>query len=313
MGSVTDSSLSFEKQRQAWLDKRRNTVGGSEAAVLFGVHPWVSAYSLWAERTGHTTRKEPGEAAEWGNILEPVIAEQYAVRTGRQLKDLGMFTLLHNPQYPFAHATLDRMILGVDSNGGDGVFEAKNVGSRMSQHWVEGAPEYCQIQLQHNLMVAGLGWGAIAALLNGNTFFLGADTEINPDLVSEIAEREARFMDCVRNRIPPKPLDGSDATRNTLQALFPRSVQRRIVVLPPASAQWDAELVNVKKTIQPLTQQKRTLENCLREAIGDAEVGKIPNQDVEYTLKEITKKEHTVKESHYRDLRRKVPKKGGNH
>ena len=316
MGSDIASDVPFEQQRAEWLEKRRFTVGGSEAATVLGrqLDYQASAYQLWAEKTGQFARKNAGEQAEWGNRLESTIAEQYGVRTGRPLQDLGMFTILKNPRYPFAHATLDRKILAAGPAPGHGALEVKNVSFRVMQgHWSQGAPDCYWIQLQHQLMVAELNWGAITALFDGNTLYVGDDTLINPAFISELAEAEEKFIDCVRRGIPPKPIDGSLATRRTLDDLFPKPVSKKRVILPPASAQWDAELVDVKKTLRALTQQKRSLENCLREAIGDAEVGKIPNRDVEYTLKQVTKKEHIVKECQYRDLRRKVSKtkKGG--
>ena len=38
--------------REEWLQSRRSCIGASEVAVVLGVHPWKSAYTLWAEKAG---------------------------------------------------------------------------------------------------------------------------------------------------------------------------------------------------------------------------------------------------------------------
>jgi putative phage-type endonuclease len=108
-----------------WLAERRRGIGSSDAAAILGVNPYKSAYAVWAEKTGLVGPdwEPPSEAALWGNLLEPLIAEQYALRTGRQLKDYGRHFVQRNPKYPFALA-IDREILPVDARG-HGVLEIK--------------------------------------------------------------------------------------------------------------------------------------------------------------------------------------------
>jgi hypothetical protein len=62
--------------RDAWLAARRQDVTASVAGCLLGVHPYVTAYGLWAEKTG---RIEPEDAdnkvLRRGRLLEPVAIE----------------------------------------------------------------------------------------------------------------------------------------------------------------------------------------------------------------------------------------------
>ena len=40
--------------REEWLERRRNTIGGSDAAGIVGLSSWASPFSVWAEKTGRT-------------------------------------------------------------------------------------------------------------------------------------------------------------------------------------------------------------------------------------------------------------------
>src|SRR6266487_441319 len=52
--------------------RRRDKIGGSEAASACGVDPFRSRIMLWAEKTGRIERPET-EAMKWGKLLEPVV------------------------------------------------------------------------------------------------------------------------------------------------------------------------------------------------------------------------------------------------
>jgi len=48
-------SLLVESNKSAWINERRLGIGGSEVAILLGVSPWRTPYSLWLEKTGRQT------------------------------------------------------------------------------------------------------------------------------------------------------------------------------------------------------------------------------------------------------------------
>ena len=41
-----------DMSREAWLELRRHSIGGSDAAGIVGLSKWASPYSVWAEKTG---------------------------------------------------------------------------------------------------------------------------------------------------------------------------------------------------------------------------------------------------------------------
>ena len=43
--------------RPEWLEQRRKTVGGSDAAAIVGLSQYASAYTVWADKTGRLPDK----------------------------------------------------------------------------------------------------------------------------------------------------------------------------------------------------------------------------------------------------------------
>ena len=50
-----------DRSREAWLEKRRLSIGGSDAGTLLGLNPYTSPYALWAEKSA----KPPGSYLWW--------------------------------------------------------------------------------------------------------------------------------------------------------------------------------------------------------------------------------------------------------
>src|SRR5262245_12139818 len=98
--------------REAWLEARRNGIGGSDAAAVLGCHPWKSALELYAEKIGveDLDLSEP-EWVYWGKVLEPQIAARYMKETGRTVIDPVPYLLEWSEKRPFMCCTVDRHIV----------------------------------------------------------------------------------------------------------------------------------------------------------------------------------------------------------
>ena len=67
------------KDRDEWLEHRKNFIGGSDAACVIGCNPWKSNVDLWEEKTG---RVQPDDISDkpyvqFGIAAEPVIRELF--------------------------------------------------------------------------------------------------------------------------------------------------------------------------------------------------------------------------------------------
>ena len=149
-----------------WLKYRNQGIGSSDAATVCGLNPFKSQLELWMEKTGriqpeHIDMTEDSPLV-WGTILEPIVADHYAKRTGRKVRRVN--SILQHAEHPFMLANLDREIIGdkeVQS------LECKTAGVYSAKHWENGVPEYIQLQVQHQLAVTGQNAADVAVLMGG--------------------------------------------------------------------------------------------------------------------------------------------------
>ena len=65
------------QDRKAWLNLRKEGLGGTDAAVIMGMSKFKTLHRLWAEKTGRFQPEELSndEAVHFGAVLEEVVAE----------------------------------------------------------------------------------------------------------------------------------------------------------------------------------------------------------------------------------------------
>ncbi len=300
------------EDRPAWLEGRRTLgIGSSDAAAILGVSKFKSALSLYYDKLGiREENPKTQERREWGLLLEEPIAQRYAQKTGRLIASPPPFSVARSVTYPFAVASCDRFVVGrregaVETPHGVGIAEIKNADVYVSDQWSEDnnnePPIEYQIQLQHQLMVTGLGWGSIVALIGGN-YFVWADRMRDDALIKVLAEREAEFWDRVERRDPP-PADGSESSKDILKLVYPQDTGE-VVTLGPESIEWHEKLVAANLAEKAAELEKNTYSNLLRQAIGDATAGVLPNGKV-YTNKLQARGEFLSKATTFRVLRLK--------
>lgn len=168
------STVKQEEDEAAWLKTRTRGIGGSDIGPICGISPYTSARQVYLNKTNQypDALKPSGAAQErmrFGHLLEPVVADEFATRTGAKLVTLGC-TLQHK-EFPWALANIDRLI--VDENDKPiGVLECKTSGEYNNDDWESGDILLTYIyQLNWYLWILGLERGAFACLVGGNKFY----------------------------------------------------------------------------------------------------------------------------------------------
>lgn len=168
------STVRQEDDEEAWLKARTRGIGGSDVGAICGVSPFTSARQIYLNKTGQFQDSlKPNEAAKdrmhFGHMLEPVVADEYALRTGNKIVEVDA-TLVHK-DYPWALANVDRLI--VDDEGKPvGILECKTTSEYMKDEWESGEILMSYIyQLNWYLWILGLEKGAFACLVGGNKFY----------------------------------------------------------------------------------------------------------------------------------------------
>lgn len=216
-------------QSEDWHALRRQNVGGSEVAALFGVQSdyALSHYALWHVKAGLAPAPEVGgPRVSWGLYLEQAIAEAAAVENGWTLRKGGYCT---DDTTPGMACTLDYEIEASDADRADGrdgigVLEIKNADWLVwRRKWTDDEPPlHILLQLQHQLACAGREWGMVACLVGGNDLRI-YPYRARPKLIADIRARVTAFWQSIREGKPP-PVDGSEGATHVLKSLYAESV-----------------------------------------------------------------------------------------
>jgi putative phage-type endonuclease len=204
----------FEAQSPEWHELRATGIGGSDIAAICKTSPWTSPFALWAKKTGRIEDTVgASEAAEWGNILEPVILDQFEKRSGVKLhRNVGTWA---NNKNPWQLANPDAIW---EANGKFGIVEVKT--SRYEDDWANGVPEYYKTQVNWYDQTFGFkNTIYVVALFAGSKFKV---YEIEPDLF----EQETNFKEVEKFRkyleTDTQPdFDGATSTYEAVRQLHP--------------------------------------------------------------------------------------------
>lgn len=266
---------------EQWLEMRYEAIGGSEAATIAGENKWESPYSMYLRKRKIIPQREVGEAAEWGNILEPVVRKHFAQKINEERAEQGLPPLriqqrraiLAHKDHDFMRTNLDGLVFGHEL--GTGVLEIKTSSMMLAKEWEgEDIPIPYLLQVQHNLMVTGLTFAYVAVLIGGNDYrhyFIQRDEEI----IQYLMQIEFNWWyNHFKAQVPP-PTDGTQATKEALQAQYPNSNNYRegeVVHLPNIASGHAIKIEEAKAAIKTLEEYKTIYENELKAMIGDQEV-----------------------------------------
>ncbi len=290
--------------RQQWLEARRQSIGASESAGIFGVgYSNQSPLTIWHEKRSPIPAVDAAREKRFrcGQVLQPAILQLFTEETHIRVEDPGEFTVRMHAEHPWMSATLD----GVCDHPlhGLGVVEAKNVSGFLAADWKKDEPPLKhQIQVQHQLAVTGYSYGYLVGLVGGNEVAIRLlkrnDRFINDALIPKLEE----FWNCVESGEQPE-IDGSMATAQLLARLFPDD-NGEAKQLPPESADWDAELAELRPRLKEIKARKDELDNKMKAAIGEAAIGVLPD-GAQYTFKTSDRKGYTVESTTCRTLLRR--------
>lgn len=170
-------------------ERRRQGIGGSDAAAVIGVDPYKDALTIYRQKIGELDSSADTRDTLRGRYLEPVAVQLYHEKTGRKLRRQPQRT---HKAFPFVIGNVDRQI--VDAEPGPGVLEVKcpklQVFTRVK---LKGLPIQYIVQMQHYLGVYGYKWGSFA-LFNADLWeMIHFDIAADPDFQATLFEAEARF------------------------------------------------------------------------------------------------------------------------
>ncbi|MCL6445994.1 MAG: YqaJ viral recombinase family protein [Alicyclobacillus sp.] len=258
--------------REEWLRWRQLGIGGSDAAAVAGMSPWKSPTRLYLEKLGASEPEEAGEAAHWGTLQEPLVAQEFKERTGYLVRRRN--AMLRHSEHDFMLADIDRLVR--IPGRGWGVLEIKCTGAWHSGDWDDNkVPDHYMLQMQHYLAVTGLQYGFFAVLIGGQRFHM-VEVERDDKLIDYLIQIESDFWNCVKNQTPP-PLDGSPDSVNVLNYLYPAEKMdaETVVNLPDDLSIWVQQYQEACGDIKEAEERKQRAANEIKAFLGNREVGRL--------------------------------------
>lgn len=253
-----------------WVEERKKGIGGSDVATIFGLNKWKSPIGLYLEKIEETQPEDltDNEAVYWGKQHEPMIAKEFAIQTGLKVRKCN-FVLAHD-EYNFIRANIDREI--VCPERGRGVLEIKTTSEWNKGEWSEDTiPNPYMLQIQHYLLVTGYSYGYVAVLIGGNKYKHWL-VERDEELIAIILNKEIEFWNRIKTNNPP-PIDGSDASKELLDKLYPAGLEDATARL---SWNHEGEIVDMLSkrsdllvTLSDTKGQVQYIENQLKEKLGN--------------------------------------------
>jgi predicted phage-related endonuclease len=287
--------------RDQWLLARRRGIGGSDAPILLGQDTTRGAADLWLEKVDGKSDSESTERMKWGIRQEPGIRAGYAEDSGRQvIAPESPFTIIRRRADPWLTYSPDGTQYSPDFEG-PGVLQIKNVGGDQRWKWQEGPPEKYVVQLQHEMMVGGNGWGTLVALFGGNECAWW-DLEANATFWDAMYAVEKDFWQHVEDQKCP-PVDTHLRTAlQTLKHLYPESDRATISLDGDRWTEMLEELQGYESQIKLLTEEANELKAEFQSAMQKAEAA-ILSDGRQVTWKSQSRKEYTVAAASFRVFR----------
>lgn len=252
------------EHRAAWLELRREGIGGSEAAaVTLGADPWSTAFEVYWSKKGKGDEKEQTRHMEWGHRLEDSIRRWFADVSG--LPVIHEKIMYQHPDHPWMLANMDGLV------GDDAILECKNTDARHAAAWADGPPLHYTLQTLHYLAVSGRQRAHVAVLIGGNDpqrYIVERDDET----IERLIERELRFWeDHVLASVEP-PVTARESDADLLNGLWTPEPESQII-LPPDGVRELLDLARIKANIKRLEGEKKGCENRVKDMLGAHEAG----------------------------------------
>lgn len=235
------------ENKQEWLKKRKNYIGGSDIAAIVGLNKYKTAVDVFLDKTSDTIEETTNEAAKWGTLLEDLLVKEYASRMGVEVEK-PIYTIFH-PEYEFLGANIDAYV-----NRGEYVLECKTAGYRMADQWGEEGTD----QIPDNYLCQVAWYSAItrvpkvdiAVLIGGQDFRVYTYTK-NKEFEDKLIAIGVNFwVNNVQKNIPPVATNTHDVF-----SLYPRGNGKEIKA--------NTEIVSSLMELKAMNEEKTGLEKAM--------------------------------------------------
>lgn len=248
-------------------------MSGSRVAAIFGVHPWLTAFDLWAEIKGGglpgNNNSGVGGSGDlrklMGICFEPGLLNIWTHITGRLV--IPNSKTLRHPTNPLVIGTPDGLIDG-ELTG----IDAKVVAPDQARKWgteADDLPMHITMQAWWYLLLMNFNAWIIAALVGGwlRFYTIYRDIEVERVMLERVTEWWERYI--VGNEQPP--FGGSTEAAHWLQRRYPVHRSDSIREATPEETELLDQYVIARVAQNKLDALRNGLETEIKAAIKDDE------------------------------------------
>lgn len=271
--------------REEWLKDRKKGIGGSDAAAIIGLNPYSTAYSVWADKLDLVPPKQDSEAMRQGRDFEDIVAHRFMEATGKKVRRKN--SIIRNLEYPFAHATVDRLVVG--ENAG---LECKTTSSLNLKKFRDGEyPDTYYCQCVHYMAVTGADRWYLAVLVLGKDF-LWYTIERNQDEIDALMAEEKYFWETYVEQKKQPPVDGYKPTTEAINTIYKDAISNETPVDLFGRESLFENLANVKAQIKELKCVQEEYEQTIKTDLGENETGQVGRFSVSWKPQNRTTFDH---------------------
>lgn len=177
-----------------WYGLRRQGITATDLPQILGLSSYGNARTVWHNKRGEISGDDLSEAGQWGHLLEDVVAQEWARRTGNTVSRVG---ILGSKVWPWMLASCDRLIDGVNA-----ALEVKTRNQFAAGKWRDEIPDDVLAQVAWQRMVGDFDYVEVACLIGGQRLVTYRYEE-DADLEAYLARVAEEVWEKVRSGIPP--------------------------------------------------------------------------------------------------------------
>lgn len=258
------SNLITQQVRQA---ERMKRLGSGDIAAVLGLDPYKTAFDVWLQKKGLAEIQEQSEASLMGDLLEPVVAQRYAMANEGVILRPVLEPVVGDE--PWATATPDRIV--TNDTAQEWVLEIKTKSSWTFREFGEAGtdqvPPAILAQVMWQLGIVGMDYADIAVLVDGRRY-AQYGVHYDRDVFAAMMDQARQWWNRhIVNSEEPK-LDGT-AVVGYLREKF-KDVQGDVVVADETDEALLVAYGRVQRTIKDAEAEKERIQTALMARIGNA-------------------------------------------
>lgn len=204
-----------------WMAERRSSIGASEVAAAVGESSYDGTpLRVYLDKIGAGRDEFDPLLSLIGHGEEPIISE-WVERWHPEVGEVGPGFMARHPDYPWLHATFDRIV--TDPDGVQVPLQLKTSTVFVKHKWNLSVPVDYLIQEEIECLVMDAPYALLAVHHTGTTDFELYRLPAHPERQASLAETTRVLWECIESRTPPPPTIGDDLAR-----LYPASEGKQV-------------------------------------------------------------------------------------